>query len=111
MNTYATIAQAQPLPPPADGVAGPIDPTAAVFALLFMLDEILPFLGGRFKKFNGVFQSLSLLIRMAKPMRKEDEQVEALRQELAEMRALLGTKPRPHSPLGSLFRSTLPPGE
>jgi len=57
-----------------------------MFVALFALGEILPFLGGRFKRFNGILQSISQLIDLARPIRREDDRIEALKQELEALR-------------------------
>ena len=60
----------------------PADATGLVLLIAFAIGEILPFLGGPFKKFNGVTQGLLRLLSLAKPFRKEDEAVAQLKAEL-----------------------------
>jgi hypothetical protein len=57
-----------------------------VFLVVFGLSELLPFLGGRFKKYNGAIQSVVRLIGMLKPFRKEDEAVAKLKADLEAMK-------------------------
>ena len=87
MTLQALVQQISPLPAPTGAdVAGAVDPLSVVFVLLFALDEALPFLGGRFKRFNGLLQSLSELIKMARPLRREDDRIDALKRELEALR-------------------------
>jgi len=77
-----TPVQTVSIPLPADG-------TSLVLLIAFALGEILPFLGGPFKKFNGVTQSLVRLISLAKPFRREDEAVAQLKTELQALKKAL----------------------
>ena len=87
MTLQTLIQQISPLPAPSGAdVAGALDPVGVAFVLLFLLDELLPFLGGRFKRFNGLAQSLGELINMARPLRREDDRIEALKAELEALR-------------------------
>jgi hypothetical protein len=88
MATFQSlIQQISPLPAPSGSdVAGALDPVGVVFLLLFAFDELLPFLGGRFKRFNGILQSISELIAMARPLRREDDRIESLKAELEALR-------------------------
>lgn len=64
----------------------PTDSTGLVLLIAFAVGEILPFLGGRFKKFNGITQGLLRLLSLAKPFRREDEAVAQLKAELAALK-------------------------
>jgi hypothetical protein len=86
MTLQALVQQISPLPAPTGSDVGALDPVGVVFLLLFALDEFLPFLGGRFKRFNGIFQSLTELIAMARPLRREDDRLDALKEELEALR-------------------------
>jgi len=77
-----TPVQTVSIPLPADG-------TSLALLIAFALGEILPFLGGPFKKFNGVTQSLVRLISLAKPFRREDEAVAQLKTELEALKKAL----------------------
>jgi hypothetical protein len=92
-NSIAVIGV--PSAPPVQTINIPIpsDPLAVVLLVLFAIDEVLPFLGGRFKRFNGVLQSLSVVLRAIKPLRSEDEAIEQLRVELEELKKQVA-KPR-----------------
>lgn len=71
----------------------PTGGTELVLLAVFALSEALPFLGGRFKKYNGVIQGISRLISMLKPFRREDEAVAKLKEEILELQEALK---RPH---------------
>ena len=77
-----TPVQTVSIPLPTGGVE-------SVLLIAFALGEILPFLGGPFKKFNGVTQSLVRLISLAKPFRREDEAVAQLKTELEALKKAL----------------------
>ncbi|QQG31347.1 hypothetical protein S2L_52 [Cyanophage S-2L] len=86
MTLQSLVQQISPLPAPTGADVGSLDPLGVVFLVLFALDELLPFLGGRFKRFNGVLQSFTQLVAMARPLRREDEQIEAIRKDLESLR-------------------------
>ena len=67
----------------------PTDSMSLVLLIAFAIGEILPFLGGRFKQFNGLAQTLVRLLSIAKPFRKEDEAVAKLKAELAALKTTL----------------------
>jgi hypothetical protein len=60
----------------------PTGGTELTLLIAFAIGEILPFLGGPFKKFNGVTQGFLRLLSLAKPFRREDEAVAQLKTEL-----------------------------
>lgn len=56
---------------------------AAAFFLLFLFDEIIPYLP---VKGNNILQFASGVIKALKPHRKEDEVISSIKQELAQLR-------------------------
>lgn len=67
----------------------PTGGTELVLLIVFGISEVLPFLGGRFKKYNGAIQGIVRLVSMVKPFRKEDEAVAQLRADLEAMKQIL----------------------
>ena len=67
----------------------PTGGTELTLLIAFAIGEILPFLGGPFKKFNGVTQGLLRLLSLAKPFRREDEAVAQLKTELEALKQTL----------------------
>lgn len=64
---------------------------ATIFAILFAIDEMLPYLP---IKGNNYIQVLQGILRALKPLRREDEAVAELRQEVLELQAQLKTLKR-----------------
>ena len=60
----------------------PTGGTELTLLIAFTIGEILPFLGGPFKKVNGITQGFLHLLSLAKPFRREDEAVAQLKTEL-----------------------------
>jgi hypothetical protein len=76
---------------PVQTVSIPLPTGGTELALLiaFAIGEILPFLGGPFKEFNGITQGFLRLLSLAKPFRREDEAVAQLKAELEAIKKTL----------------------
>ena len=89
MNLQSLISVPSETPVQTLNVPIPTGGTELVLLVVFAFSELLPFLGGRFKKYNGVIQSMVRLISMLKPFRKEDDAVTRLKADLEEMKKIL----------------------
>lgn len=89
MNINSLISVPSETPVQTINVPLPTGGFELVLLIVFAISEILPALGGRFKKYNGVIQSIVRLIAMVKPFRKEDEAVAQLKADLEAMKKIL----------------------